>query len=722
MRGLRSRLDSHRRAGLRRLAIASGLAVALSVSPLSLQSARAQMASLVADQVLIEGAGIVARGNVVLYFDGVRVTASAVEYNSVTGALTISGPITLTDDNGSVALADAAELSPDLREGVLESARLVLNQQLQIAAAEINRVDGRYTQMTKVIASACQVCLNGPSVPLWSIRSQSVVHDEEARRLYFRNAQFRVIDVPIFFLPRLSIPDPGVRRATGFLMPDLKWRSGIGTGIRLPYFIAMGDHADLTVTPLVTNVTTTLELRYRQNFRMGAINLAGAVSRDSLVPGTNRYYLFGDGAFDLPGDLGLSFSRQVVSDSAYLSDYGYSGAERLNSSVALDRARRDQLIHADIVHWQTLRADEIPIADQLPLDQAGFVLEQRFQPGWLGGEGIFRLSGDAYQRASGVDVLGRDQSRLGVALEWRRDWFLASGLVASADTALTLDRFTIADDSSYATEQTRTTQALGFGLSMPMARSRAGATEILTPMAQLVWSGQQGPDAANEDSRMVEFDPANLFDLSRFPGADRIETGLRANLGLTWARVEPGGLSYALAAGKVLRASDPGQFSAASGLDGVSSDWLLAGQVQVGSKLFAQGRLLLADDLSLTRAESMINWQAEDFQIGLGQSWLIADPAEGRPDPINEITLDADYQFNENWSMGLGARYDAQGGALTRGDLGTRFINECVVVDLSVSRRLTSSGSVTPTTEFGFSVGLVGIGGAGGVKSRRCSG
>ncbi|HHH89572.1 MAG TPA: LPS-assembly protein LptD [Aliiroseovarius sp.] len=712
------------RAQVRRVSLASTLALALSVSPLSIQDARAQMASLVADQVLVEGPGIVAQGNVVLFFEGVRVTASRVEYNSVSGALNISGPITVTDENGTVMLADAAKLSSDLRNGVLESARLVLDQQLQIAAAEINRVDGRYTQMTKVIASACQVCVNGgPSVPLWAIRSSSVVHDQEKRRLYFRNAQFRVMDIPVFYLPRLSLPDPGVTRATGFLMPSLRRNSRVGTGVRVPYFIALGKHADLTVTPMLTDVTTTLELRYRQVFRAGHLNLEGAVSADSLIPGTTRYYLFADGAYDLPGDFRLSFNAEQVSDATYLSDYGYSDKDRLNNTLSFGRARRDQLIQADIVHWQTLRTDETPIADQLPFDQGGFVFEQRLRPGLLGGEAIVSVSGDAYMRQSGIDVLGRDQARLGAAFEWRRDWILPSGLVASAEAALTADRFAIEDDSNYATSQTRTTQAVAVAFSLPMSRTRAGGvTEILEPMAQLVWSGQQGPDPANEDSVMAMFDPANLFDLSRFPGSDRVETGLRANLGLSYSRIDPDGLSFALAGGKVLRAADPLQFSAASGLDGTSSDWLLAGQVQYGDKLMLQGRALLADDLTLTGAESLLNWQGEDVQIGLGQVWLIADAAEGRPDPLSEITLSTDYQLNENWSFGLGARYDLNNDVLTRADLGAEFKNECIVVDLSVSRRLASSGIVTPSTEFGFSVGLVGIGGAGGVRARRCSG
>ena len=706
----------------RRWLAAIGLAAGLALGPLGAGQVSAQMASLVADRVLVEGAGIRATGNVVVFYEGVRLTATEVVYDSIRDSLDIVGPITLTDANGTLFMADAAELSADLKNGVLESARVVLDQQLQIAAAEINRVSGRYTQMTKVIASSCQVCLGKP-VPLWAIRSSRVVHDQQTRQLYFYDAQLRFMDIPIFYLPRLRLPDPTVERASGFLIPHLRSNSQVGTGLQVPYFLTLGDHADLLLTPFVSAQSRTLGLRYRQRLRLGGYSFEGAVSSDSILPGAPRYYLFGSGAFDLPGDFRLSFTIEQVSDAAYLADYGFADRDRLDNDLTFSRARRDQFIFADLVHWQTLRASEIPIADQLPFAQADMIFEQRFQPGLIGGEAVARASASGHVRESGLDVLGRDQARVGLGLQWHRDWRLPMGLVASADTALAADFFSIADDSNFAPQQTRTSAGLGLSLALPMARVTAsGAREILEPRVQLAWSATQGAPAPNDDSVMVEFDPANLFDLSRFPGADAVETGLRANIGLTWSRVQPDGLSFTLAGGKVLRLADAGQFSAASGLDGVSSDWLLAGQLRLGDRLFAQGRALIADDLSLTRAETLLGWKSGRLDLSAGQVWVIADAAENRPDPINEWTLSTNYRFNDFWAASFDTRYDAVAGMPTKADLGLEFKTECITIDLSLSRRFASSGNVTPSTDVGVSVALAGFGGTARGRSRACSG
>ena len=42
--------------------------------------------------------------------------------------------------------------------------------------------------------------------------------------------------------------------------------------------------------------------------------------------------------------------------------------------------------------------------------------------------------------------------------------------------------------------------------------------------------------------------------------------------------------------------------------------------------------------------------------------------------------------------------------------LGLAYQNECITVDVSLSRRFTSSTSVEPTTDFSLSVGLLGFG------------
>jgi LPS-assembly protein len=54
-------------------------------------------------------------------------------------------------------------------------------------------------------------------------------------------------------------------------------------------------------------------------------------------------------------------------------------------------------------------------------------------------------------------------------------------------------------------------------------------------------------------------------------------------------------------------------------------------------------------------------------------------------------------------------------------ELGLRYENECVRLDLSLSRNFASSATVTPSTEFGFAVAFGGFGDRGTFR-RNCTG
>jgi len=663
-----------------------GFALPAGVLMIGASPAHAQQISLVADQVqVIDNTGLQASGNVVVIYGDIRLSARQVTYNKTTDSLIITGPITIAQGDGTVLVAEAAELSADLRNGILTSARVVLDQQLQIAAAQINRAQGRYTQMTRVTASSCQVCKSNP-VPLWQIRADRVVHDEVERQLYFHGAQLRLADIPIFYLPRLRLPDPTLTRATGFLPPKIRTNSRLGVGVLVPYFIRIGDHADLTVAPLIASQTSTVELRYRQAFHNGDVIFQGALSRDTIVPDTTRFYLFGQGQFSLPRDLMLNFELQETSDTGYLLDYDYSDQDRLRNSVNIMRARRDEFVFGSLTRYDTLRDSEIPISDQLPFAQIDTFYERRLFP------------------RSNADILGRDVARLGAAISWHRDWVTASGLLIEADAGVETNVYLIEEDSRFATEQSFITPYTGVTLRWPLSRvTGAGTVDILEPVAHLAWSEQVGADVPNEDSVFVEFDEANLFELNRFPGKDRREEGLRGALGVNWTRYTPSGLSFTLGAGRVFRADDYGQFTDASGLSGLSSDWLIGAHVNLGGRFALQARALVNDDFDVTKSETRAAFMSDELELGAAHIWVVDDLAEGRPDPTHELRVDGAYQISDFWLLSADGSFDLEADQATRAGLSLQYQNECV-----------------PTTDFGLQIELTGFGGAQSTKVHRC--
>jgi LPS-assembly protein len=381
-----------------------------------------------------------------------------------------------------------------------------------------------------------------------------------------------------------------------------------------------------------------------------------------------------------------------------------------------------------VISFQSLRDDEDNTT--IPTVVADLTFHRRFSLGPLGGEGGLRLQTHNHYRSS-TDPLdadgdgiadGRDVGRISARIDWRRSFLLPLGIEGTVLGEVTADAYSIADDATYAGNTTRTHGSAGVELRWPWVKSGAnGATHVIEPVVQLLFSSSTAESLPNEDSALVEFDEGNLFALDRFPGSDAVERGPRANVGVTWTRFDPQGWSMGVTVGRVFREADLGQFGVGSGLAGAQSDWLAAVNFTLADGLALTGRLVMDDDMSLTKGEARVTLNGPKTSVATSMIWAVADPLENRPDPTRELSVDARRKLNPNWTATFSGRYDFVADQGTVAGLGLEFLNECVRFDVSLSRRFTSSTSVNPTTDFGLSLDLVGFGsGVTGGPARTC--
>lgn len=707
------------------------LALALSLAALTAlpgPALAADPAMLIADQVYLTGNDrIVAEGNVEALQGDIRLTARRISFDQAEGKLNIEGPIRITEAGGeTVIVAEAAALDADLRDGLLTGARMMLSSQVQLAAAQLSRSEDRYNSLFKATVSSCHVCDDGKP-PLWQIRAKRVTHDEAEGQLYFDEARFEVMGVPLLYLPHLRMPDPTQTRATGFLIPSIRRNSQLGTGLKLPYFWAIDDQRDLLVTPYMSQNTRTLEFRYRQAFRSGAIGISGALSNDDLMPDKDaRGYIQAAGRFDLPQDFVLSFDLEAVTDDAYLNDYDYSDKDRLDSRVAVERARRDEWASVALTHYYSLREDEDNSTLPSIIGDANY--ERRYFPDRIGGElrlgaeahSHLRYSEDAFDGPDpDSEVDGRDVTRLSVSADWRRWYTLPAGIRAELMAGLAADAFHTTQDSTLPDSQTGVTPTSAVTLRWPMSRvTAAGATQVIEPVAQVAWSGGHDLDVANDESTRLEFDEGNLLGLTRFTAPDRRERGWRGAYGVSWAHYDPSGWQGRLVLGQVVQERADPAYSSTSGLGSDVSDLLVAGQLAGPDGWSIAARGLFSDQLDPSKAEARAAWQNDRASIAAAYVWLGRDLQEDRPSVISEWLLDGDYRWNDSWLTSANFRYDVADDRLAEAGFGVTWSNECVDVSLAMSKSFASSTVLTPSTDFSFTIGLRGFSASSGGSAR----
>jgi len=689
----------------------------LGAVPLAAQTA----ATLLADQISVTSKGaLAARGNVEAFFEGTRLSAVGILYDPSTDRLIFEGPILIRLTDGTIFSAERADLDPRLENGLLLGARMVLDRQLQFAAQQISRSEGRFTELERVVATSCQVCAG--EAPLWEIRAKNVRHDELERQLYFSDAVFRIRGIPVLWLPWMRMPDPTLKRATGFLVPSLRSTDLLGVGVKSPYFIRFGDSLDLTLTPYVSPLTTTIEARYRQAFLTGELEVESAVSQDMIRPGQTRGYLFASGAFDIADDYLLRFGVQTASDEGYLLDYGHSTADRLENFIAFSRFRPDFISQGRLTAYQGLLPDVTTESTPPVLGSARF--ERQLRPDLIGG--LLRYGGEIEGHARPFEISGtsRDVARLGLTGAWQDTYVLGPGIIAETEAGLTLDAYGTFDDPLNDGFVARVSPEAMLTLRWPLARSALfGGVDVVEPVLAFAWSDSFGGTPVNEDGTRSELDSGNLFALSHFAGQDRIENGPRLAFGGTWTHSDPNGWSGRMTAGQIRRLEEPTDFSTTSGLSGYASNWLVAGQVALPSGLTFDGRALLSEDGIFGKSEGRIGWTSRKLDLSAGYVWLDADLDEDRPDEIAEWAFDLGYRISDVWSLDLSGRYDLAADRPATAGATIGWNNECVSVELSASRRYVYSTTVSSSTDLSLEIGLNGFsaGRSGTTTSRACT-
>ena len=96
--------------------------------------------------------------------------------------------------------------------------------------------------------------------PDWSIVTSETKHDKKNKKVYHKNAFINLKNIPVFYTPYFSHPDPTVKRETGFLTPSIKNFDNLGNTLRTPYFWAINNDTDITFTPIFYNEENSLLL------------------------------------------------------------------------------------------------------------------------------------------------------------------------------------------------------------------------------------------------------------------------------------------------------------------------------------------------------------------------------------------------------------------------------------------------------------------------------
>lgn len=629
---------------------------------------------------------VVARGRVEAFQGGRVLRADELTYNRNTGVATARGNVQLIEADGQVMFAESAELSNQMRDGVLEGLRGHLLQNGRIVASGARRTDGSIFDLSRVVYSVCEPCKDDPlAPPIWQLRARTATLDRTEQQVRYRGASLDMAGVPVIWLPYFQHPDGGAARQSGFLSPSFGITKYLGGFIETPYYWAIDESQELVLRPTTsTRVAPNLGLDYRRRFNAGEMEILSSVGYLDRRDGTEEGFaghIFAKGRFSLDETWRAGFDANRASSEQYLRIYRY-GAQRVLPTTLFTEGfwGREGFARFDARAYQGLRrTDDI---SRIPLVLPNIYADWESPEDSLGGRFTVDTWNFAIFRGSGTSTR-RMSSRIGYALP-RMDelggiWTLRAQSDLAAydfeDINLAPNFATGSPNGQSAAANIRT--ALDW--RMPFLRDGGDwGSQVVEPRVQLVTGPMTGSQyrIPNEDSIVFDFTDANLFSLNRFTGRDRQEGGTRADMALRGAWFLPQDRQVEAVVGRSFRVQeDGGPFYPYSGLENRASDWVsrltfrpaswldLTGRARRGGESFAaraydiSGTLRPSDDTSFTlgylQAPPMpyLNPLAQREEIFLGASqrlgfWRLS--AFGRQD----------MQLNRPVALGVSAMYE----------------------------------------------------------------
>ncbi len=710
--------------------------------PGTLGAEQSEDINLIADEVgHDEELGIfVARGNVEILSEGKIVKADVVTYNERTKRITAAGNVAILEPDGDTQFATYADVTDDVKEGILYNFRMLLKDNARLAASRAERVDqNRKEILHKGVYTPCAPCAEDPSrAPLWQVKAYEAVRDKVNKTITYHNAWMEMFGVPVLYTPWFRHPDFGVKRQNGFLSPSLNFSSKSGTQIRTPYFVTLGPDKDITFTPILRFGGELQEgpgavgmLEYRQRVRNGRFRLAGSGTMEDRMSedldendrrelhNELRGHVEGDGLFEINDDWRWGFDFKATSDKAYLKRFRLGSRDILTDTAWVEGFFGRSYANARAYAFQTTKLSRQ--GDQLPI--VAPMLDYRFvgEPGIAGAYwGV-----DAnFMNLRRID--GREAVRLAAEPYWTLPYTSSIGDIYRLTLSMPMTIHTVhdVDPNSDARDPTgdnfdgtevRAVPKLTFDWRYPLVKATPQFTQVFEPMFQLVAAPDTGNTGKipNEDSRAFELDDTNIFLGDRFAGWDRADTGSRVTYGVQWSGYLPqsGQINAFLGQSFQLDHDDNDEFRASGGIQDDLTDVVGRLQVRPGNGIDLSYRFRYdVEDTSFQRHEARASYGNQYGYLAGSYAFINSDGVEF--EDREQVSAAIGVNFADYWSANTSSSYDLAANRLLSVGGGLKYLDECFELDFSAS--FTPAGDTEETEgdfAFFFAVNFKNLGG-----------
>tara|TARA_B100001248_G_scaffold68660_1_gene48477 strand:+ start:8222 stop:10630 length:2409 start_codon:yes stop_codon:yes gene_type:complete len=442
------------------------------------------------------------------------------------------------------------------------------------------KIDNEKKIFNKSIFTLCDY-RKDDKCPPWTIQSSKMLHDSKKKTIYYDNALVKVYDIPIFYIPKLSHPDPTVKRRSGFLPPSLKYAKNLGTGVSIPYFFAVDDDKNFTFTNRLYATENPLFIgEYHQVFKNSDLLFDFGFTEgykktsSKKTPGNKSHFFsrfsknFKSVRAEKESDNSFNLTVQNVSNDKYLKLYKIQSnlvdhnTSTLENSLSFTRENEDVFFGFNASIYETLNDDYN--------DKYEYILpEITIGKNLINNELFGNLDLQSVIQVHNYDT-NKFNSFFVNDLNWNmKDLYFKSGIQGKLFSQIRNINYETRNEELYKDEPTNEIYgAFGYLTEINFQKQTNRGKHLLKPKIMLKFS----PGSMRKERNGSRLDPINAYSLNRVDDSIKnFETGLSSTIGFDY-KIKKDDQSFDFSVAQVISEKENKKMASITSLDEKISD------------------------------------------------------------------------------------------------------------------------------------------------------
>ena len=604
-------------------------------------------------------------------------------------------------------------LGTDIKAFLNQDSFKVNNKNKPRIFANTIKIDDKETNFTKSIFTLCDYRKNDKCPP-WSLQASKMRHDKVSKTIYYDNAVIKVFDLPIFYTPILSHPDPSVKRRTGFLPPSFSDSKNLGSSIKMPYYWAINNDRDFTLTTKLFASEHPLYLgEYRQVFEKSNLILdfgftEGYKKTEGKKITGNKSHFFTkfvkifDGKDNAVNSLELTL--QELSNDKYLKLYKINSSlinneiDTLENSLNFTHEDDNLFLGFETSAYETIKNN---YNDKYEYILPDIVLDKNLLSSNKYGNFDLRsnLKVHNYDTNKSTKFFVND-------IDWKfKDLNFSSGLNGRLMAKLKNVNYEAKNVSSYKADQTSEVfGALGYLLDLDLQKKTDNfANHFLTPKMFFRYSPDHMRKEENNGARLNHL---NLFNIDRLDAYNNFEGGASTTLGFDYELKNSSNRNLKLTAGQVINQKNNKNMPSSSSLDSKLSDFVGNSTFNINEKINLNYNFALDENYEdLNYSEVGASFLSNQFKFDVNY-------LEEKKHIGNQEYLKTNIEIGkaDNGIFSAGTKRNLITNSAEYYNLSYEYLNDCLRAGLVYRREFYNDSELEPEESLMFKITLTPFG------------